>query len=766
MMTCLLVVFSAVFVACDDSDAPDTNQIKGGVSLSAAQLQLTRGGYMQFKGSGLDQIETVIFPEAISVTDIEVVDQYTIRCLVPDDAVPGKVKLLHGDEVIETGQIAFTEPITLESFTPSSVKAGDELTIKGTYLNYIDHVMFETGEAVPVTPTRNEIKVVVPVDASSGKVYLVMTVVQGTDTLINQIPSKEEIVVATPADIKLPAGNVKAGSTISITGSLLRLVKSVRFQNADDVNVAQADPTKDISEISVVVPANAKSGAVTLVLHSGVEVAAGTITLVAPTVVIDNIKESYGVDETVVISGTDLDLVVTAAFTNDEAKAVTLVDGKINLKVTAAAQSGGITLTMANGNTVVVDGFVTTKPVATFPSDATPLDELSIVSTLGSRVKTVLFGELEAEATVTDNGFKVIVPLDAETGKITLVMDNDENIDAGSLTINAFTFCAVTKFDAATTTVGSLCAATIVNGVNLTDVLLNGVSTKYLVVGDKLYASVGVKVGDNQLTLVSGSVNNTYTIKVIASGVVENVIWANGPLMITWKEGGRVMIPASAFNSVPLGSKMRFYFTDNDGKWAQAQVNNGQWKSFFTFVPSDVASYDWYNVKNTERYYDVVLTSDMMTSIQNDKDDDGNGIIIQGSDLIFSKVSILIDYSAIAPIWLGSAEVSGWSTSFTALTWGAYDFSGLSVGQVVTVNYTATADATMRIGNGNWTAFPSTLPIAKESGDTKDEGNITISAGTSSISFTLTAEDISSIQTKGGLGVYGGDFVVNKVQIK
>jgi len=745
LMMCLLVAFSTVFVACDDSDAPDTNQIKGGVSLNAAQLQVTRGGYMQFKGSGLDQIETIVFPEAISVSDIDVVDQYTIRCLVPDGAVPGKVKLLYGDKVIETGQIAFTEPITLESFTPSSVKAGEELTIKGTYLNYIDHVMFETGEAVPVTPTRNEIKVVVPVDASSGKVYLVMTVVQGTDTLINQIPSKEEIVVATPADIKLPAGNVKAGSTISITGSLLRLVKSVRFQNADDVNVAQADPTKDISEISVVVPANAKSGAVTLVLHSGVEVAAGTITLVAPTVVIDNIKESYGVDESVVISGTDLDLVVTAAFTNDEAKEVTLVDGKINLKVTAAAQSGGITLTMANGNTVVVDGFVTTKPVATFPSDATPLDELSIVSTLGSRVKTVLFGELEAGANVITDGFKVIVPLDAETGDITMVMDNGETVVVGNMTINSYTFCAVAEFAEETTTIGNLLKCTVVNGANLKDVKLNGNSTGYILNGNVLFVNVGRNTGTQTMTLVSVSGTEVpYEVKVVGAGLVETVLY-DTPLEINgW---GGVDLPVAIDVPLPANSKIRIRVAKAN---SDLQVMDGYWGMGPNWAITDDAK------KNT-----IVFSSDALKAGYVDvdfsgfHDENGNAwwdgkIKFNADGVIVSSVSVITDYSPAKTIYDTPVTIGGWDKSAQI---EASVFASATVGQVITVvtsGVASDAQGSLKTASDGWPAIASGTEYFDIKGD---------------FTLSITADVLTKLKST-GLIVSGKNYTIEKVTLK
>src|SRR5690554_7171144 len=100
---------------------------------------------------------------------------------------------------------------------------------------------------------------------------------------------------------------------------------------------------------------------------------------------------------------------------------------------------------LANGATVSVDGFETLKPVAELPADATPLDELDVVSTLGNRVKTVLFGDLEAAATAGGSGFLVTVPLAAETGDVTLVMDNGETVATGSIVINAYTFAAIDR---------------------------------------------------------------------------------------------------------------------------------------------------------------------------------------------------------------------------------------------------------------------------------------------------------------------------------
>lgn len=126
----------------------------------------------------------------------------------------------------------------------------------------------------------------------------------------------------------------------------------------------------------------------------------------------------------------------------------------------------------------------------------------------------------------------------------------------------------------------------------------------------------------------------------------EATVWS-GPVTITWSEGGRVVIPASVFSSVKAGAKMRFYFDQIDQVWAQAQINNGLWGGLVfdeigsnTLIPTDV--YGW---EFKSRVFEVILTRDILDQIEANKGEADSdypdaGIIIQGSDLIFTKVTI------------------------------------------------------------------------------------------------------------------------------
>lgn len=734
LMAGLLALSSGALVtSCDDDDDYDTNQFSnGGVSLTAASLQVTRGAYMTFKGTNLDRVTSVEFPGGVSSTP-EVVDEHTIKALVPEGAEPGTVKLIYNGGELETKAIAFTEPITFDDFTPKEVTAGDEITISGTYLTYIEFVQFATGENVEIKNTnRTELKLTVPVDASTGKFNLGYYSVDGKDTVETLLESAEILKVAEPSELKIATPTVKAGQDVEITGKLLRLVEYVSFNGADTlINVAAADPTKDRESIKVALPAKAKDGDVTLTLFSGIEMVAGQVKTVVPTAAIKDKKDSYGVGDIVTIEGENLDLIVGGYINGADADTLAtfeVKDGNILLNVTKAAKSGDITLKLANGESICVEGFVTTKPVFTFPESATPLDKLNIESTLGERVVKLTFGSVEAEATKTDNGFSVQVPLEAESGcKVVAVMDNGEEVKAlDSFGVNSFTFCAfkdAAAFQAQTPTIGTLASGVVVNAANLEDVLLNDKPTKYLVTGETLYVFVGTVTGEQTVTLVSGETKVSYKVNVIASGVVENVIWT-GPVDITWNDGGRVIISASDLEGVPAGSTLRLYF-NGKGKWAQAQLNNGKWNTDLlgTLVPSDIKDYDWWDGGSTEEHvYEIKLTSDVLEHLRSNtgevEDVKDAALIIQGQDLIFSKVSVVIDYSAPESIALSTGtDAGGWKLP-VELTWGdggrlvIYKNNPVNLSSKVKVGATLYIDVTERhgqaqINDNSWKSFAS-----------------------------------------------------------
>lgn len=92
----------------------------------------------------MNQVTAVVIPGCADITDINVISDREIRITVPQEAQPGLVTLRtpNGDITTRT-ELTFTEPISIENFTPATVLPGDELTIEGEYLNLIHEVILQ-----------------------------------------------------------------------------------------------------------------------------------------------------------------------------------------------------------------------------------------------------------------------------------------------------------------------------------------------------------------------------------------------------------------------------------------------------------------------------------------------------------------------------------------------------------------------------------------------------------------------------------------------
>ena len=118
----LACVAALGFTACDNDDY-DTNQYKGGVSLSAfGPSPVMRGGTLRFYGSNLDQVKEVVIPGVSPITQIDVRQAGTpseIHVQVPVDGPEvGLVTLrtANGTEITTLTELTYEEPIVVEGF--------------------------------------------------------------------------------------------------------------------------------------------------------------------------------------------------------------------------------------------------------------------------------------------------------------------------------------------------------------------------------------------------------------------------------------------------------------------------------------------------------------------------------------------------------------------------------------------------------------------------------------------------------------------------
>ena len=773
LMAGLLTLSSGALVtSCDEDDDYSTSQFGGGqVKLVASSLQVTRGAYMTFKGNNLNQVSSIEFTGGVSSAP-EVVDENTIRCLVPEGAAAGPVTLIYNGGEITTAAISFTEPITFDGYVAAdTVKAGDKITIKGTYLNYIEFVRFATGDDVevinaPTPPQITEFNVTVPVDASTGKIAIGYYSIVNGDTAEVLLENLKPLTVAEPADVKLASGTVKAGDNVVITGTLLRLVESVTF--AGNVTVASGieDPTVDVENITIVLPAEAQDGEVTLNLLSGLTVSAGELKTVLPTATIKDAQASYGIGDVVVIEGSDLDLIIAGAFTNG-ADTLIYENGEIKLPVTAEAQSGDITLKLANGATVPVSGFVTTKPEFEFPTEATPVDMLDITVTNGiaGRVKTILFGDVEATATPAADGksFKVQVPIAAENNKaVIMVMDNGETVTlVESFTVNSFTFCAFKRgdeFEANTFVMGTMANGAVVNAEALEHVYVNDKEVGFFINGldggePFVYFSAGPTMGKKKVKLVTGDTEVVYTMTVVSAGVVETELWSGELNVSGWV--GAWPDPNFVVADIPDEATLRIYIGENPASDLQLLDQNWGKGTGWSAKGNQID----FSKAELEAVAGTGYVETPISALKAWTDLGQLGIMFNADGVLVTKIVYAIDYSPATPIWTGSY-------SFIENSWGSVQLAAdlladVTVGQTFYVTVEG-AESGAQISIKSMAAGWPSLESANED----DKWGVTnLSEGNSEFSFSLSAEDLASVK-EFGMVVSGQNYIVTKIAIK
>ena len=309
--------------ACSEKDYDTNPYNKSGINLLAfGPSPNTRSQEIRITGTNLTAVEKVIFPggtieragQTIKVNGAEVlkanfnsVNNENIYVNIPEETVPGQIKLVAGNDTITSeGTLTFKEPIEVTSITPvTGLNAEDEISIKGDYVYNIAEVIFPSGVAgAPVAAeeftyvSRKEIRLRVPLAAESG----IITMNDGAEW---ELEYKDPIEVIT-ASVTSITPSADFGQEITITGINLHTVESVLFPGGVP---ADFTVSADNKTITTTVPAECKSGALSLVLYSGAAVT--TDVLSVPEIKVNEEKfTDVRVGDVITLTGENLDRVI------------------------------------------------------------------------------------------------------------------------------------------------------------------------------------------------------------------------------------------------------------------------------------------------------------------------------------------------------------------------------------------------------------------------------------------------------------------------
>ncbi|SBW08790.1 conserved exported hypothetical protein [uncultured Dysgonomonas sp.] len=621
---CLIITALACMSSCSNDD----DNGSGAVVLEAfGPSPALRGSELTFIGKNLDKVTSVILPEGIEVTDIEVVSKEKIKITIPQDAKEGYVKLVaSGTEVTTKTLLTYTEPISITKFAPSPVKAGQTLTIEGDYLNLIQKVVFSDNVEVSykdfLTWERKKIEVVVPREAQTGIIILA-----DTAAIPVELKSETELQVVLPSVEKvLDLTNKKPGDVVSTIGKNLDLVESVQLPDGAPVAHAIKDDV-----LAFTLPEGITDGAIVMVAYSGVHVAIANIGVAVPTDLVATPATGIKDGSVISIKGVNMDLVTTALFPG-VSEAVTLTSkSATEIKVTTPtnAKTGDLILNTASGKTVSVK-ITTLKPeiLSYNPSSVAAGNEFTIKGKNLDLVTSVTFGGNKVvEVTPTSSTDLVVkAPVDAETGELTLTMKNGETVKGSVLTVTKPDFCYIPVLPENEIKAGTILAIDIKNADKLTSVQIDGSNVQYILQGDILNVPIpSTANGNTPLKLVSSNGEITYTLTVKGVGPVITSVWSGSKDIANW---AYVQMQSSLFSSVQVGDIIKVT-VDASSITSSSQ---GSFKTGATDWPAIADGTEYFTITGD---YTLTVTENIKQALQS------TGLIISGKEYVAKDVSIL-----------------------------------------------------------------------------------------------------------------------------
>lgn len=772
LMMCLMLVGATVFTACGD-DQLDTDQFAGGpVKLLAyGPNPVARMGELRIIGVGLDKVQSVTIPGAGEVTDINRISSEEIRITVPNSAVIGKIALNSASGAIESvTALKYTEPVGFDDncFSAPELKPGETLTIKGEYLNLVQSVIFADGvEVDQIDNTRNEIKVVVPEEAQTGRIAISFCATE--DTIPNQIFSPIDFKVTLPAvDEVANLTGKKPRDLITHKGSNLNLVKRVTVAGEEVVWWFTDDTKHD--GIGYELPASTPAQAtVSMWPASGVECPIAYIGMQLPTELKATPAADVKAGDKIVITGKDLDVVTNVQFAGSAETVGVTNQGTTSLTVVvpADAQSGDITLNCKSGATAIV-AVVTAKPAleAYNPDPVNAGSDLTITGKNLELISKITFTDnltVDAFSAQSATSITLNVPVTAVSGKLIVVMSNGESVEFSKCNINSPIFCFIPELPSGEEEIkaGELCKVVVMNADKLTGVQVDGQDCQYILQDDVLYYAVPSNAGSKSVTkLISSNGEVEYKIPFKPNTEIVTTLWSDMK-ELGWSGDGQVYIGDDGGQSlIDAGAKagdiLRIKLQPLADDW-QVQIWEGHWGTMYDEIKADN-----YDLAGNGNYYNITLTDELLTTFTTQQWW-GGIVLTQGQQCVVTSLELVQKISLETTLWEGNAVADDWGGQPNILSDGGIELveAGAKAGQVLRF-YIKPMEANwnLQVWEGHWGGSYNDL----------NQDNWDLAEHNGAVELVLTQDILNAALTPGGWGaaflLNGDNVVCTKVTIE
>ena len=558
-------------------------------------------------------------------------------------------------------------------------------------------------------------------------------------------------------------------------GEYLNMIKSISFGEVG----AEFSVSEDATSLSTTLPETAVDASLTLTSFAGKTFEYAAYSTVVPTELAVS-AERYKAGNAVTVSGKDLDLVTSANLSGVSVDYVYDAESSsLSFTIPAKSANGSVNLGLANGKWVSTDELSLVVPVI---SSLSPLSiyagdgNITVSGTDLDLVVSATIGgsPIEIAEGASDTQLELVTTATSVGGKVALTLENGVVVESGqSIEMQYHALVVVSEMPAAQ----HIGEEVVLKGTNF-DLVENvfvgdAKVTRYLArTAEELrFLMPYNKIGSYQIRfqLFSGDVETLATPIEVQLERSFTTAW-EGNTTISWGDGGRVAVPLKAFEGVEPGAKLRLHYSQFDQKWAQAQINNGSWAPLSfpevsgTLVPTDI--YGWFADGILDRITDLTLTAEVLDNIRSNAGDFEGvqcGIIIQGQDLLFTKVEIVGEISQEITLWEGEMIADNWGNQPTFGNDTAPEFTenGVSVGQTIYFYITPLDPAwKLQIVEGHW--GPTYASICSIGNDTEGgkftEYDLEANGGKFGLKITQEIYDAALTQQWwGGIFLFNGD---------
>jgi len=261
LVTACVILSLGLALSCkkDNTNGADNQVVLNSFGPTGSRI----GDTLRFIGNNLDKVTAIKFTgdsagATILQKDFKMQTSAEIRVIVPAAAEKGYVTLKTPDgNIVTKTQLNLSVAPTITTITKQA-KHGDNITLTGNFLNWVNRVTFEGGTAVNnfVSQSMTQLVVKVPADAKDGPLQVKYG---GTDSL--EIETADTLRLLMPAVTSMTPNPVDTSANLTITGTNLDLVSSIKFTGVTTpvTNFVSQSPT----QLVVVVPPSALRGKLT-----------------------------------------------------------------------------------------------------------------------------------------------------------------------------------------------------------------------------------------------------------------------------------------------------------------------------------------------------------------------------------------------------------------------------------------------------------------------------------------------------------------------